>query len=534
MQKTQKKIMNNNLTGQNLTGQKIDAQKVDQANILQKLDNEFKRDYKPFKIDEIAQSLSYKPYAAVPVPQKKGSLIPPLVESRFLPENSEFSPLNKNVETYLLEGLFSQIVQNPDSVTFNVTHDDKGKRQILVSTQDPIQYFSPLYNKKNNMTVDLMEIDVKDVDVSEVFARADLRHLNLDKTLMDKYASLQANKKPPEWFNKAIEKEIEDIDDSIKTMNDLSEEKLLNSTLKSLQDLQKLSYGEKIALVKYSENDYTTINGLLRGADFVLQTDSGKAAKQLKNGIMAALIIQNLLTKLDNPFSYPTLRVEREFRVEDLKNKTPKRLVVEDKSAISTSEKINPVFGKDINLIFNSDGGFNRFNSAGGLYIAPISTNPKEREILLPAGQFKIEKAAFIDCDRQKRFVGSMQSINVETDERKEQAKIAGPFDIKKHEYNITIEPNTDNIVAEYSQTTVIKKGSLLQDIKYDTVTEQPANNDDIVQKIASAPVLKSQVEKDKRLKSECQNLAAKMFGAEPEAYKTQSVVKKPTGMILS
>jgi hypothetical protein len=327
------------------------------------------------------------------------------------------------------------------------------------------------------MQANVIEIDVKDMDVSEIFARADLRNLTLDKTLIDKYVGTYKSRKitggvlTNDKFDEMITEATKGVDDKNK--------------LNSFEELKNLSYGEKLALRTYTTGAYKKINGLVRG-DYRLLTDSN----EVKDAFLDNLVIQNLLTKLNNPFEDPTLRLEDAFRLEDLKNKIPNKFITEDKALVSTGEKTDPTFGGDVSLIFNS---------GKGLHVSPISFYPHEREVLLAGGQFKFSQAACVNDNG--RVIAAVDNMNVDTDERKERAKTSG-FDIKKHEYTIHIEPKERKIEeVEFKETTVIKKGSLLQDdgaskaTKHDIIKEQPANNADLIKKIKDEPALKPQIE---------------------------------------
>jgi hypothetical protein len=488
-------------TSNNLTGEKTAEQKQQEANIIEEIDNKLTSGhYNQDKINDIKASLPYQPHDKEFVEGK----------AQFLPKNTEFSPQNKNIADHLVEELFNKILHDPTSVTFKVETTAKKKQKIFVTSRNPIQYLSPLqfkhtellteqneYGKKGvDMQVNVIEIDVKDMDVSELFARADLRNLTLDKALMDKYASLQANKKPPEWFNKAIEEEIAKVNVIINDSNNEDEKALLDNTLKSLEELKNLSYGEKLALRKYTSNNYySNMNNILRGLPLSFERYMPPAV-QVKNAFLDSVTIQNIIVNLKHPINYPTLRVEGLSRMQALKEHAQNNSITEDKSSISSSDLLLKRFagaGGEIDFIIKNPQG---------IYIQPISHFPQEREILIGQSQLKFSALFYAeDQNNFKRLLLEADRVNVETDERKEKAKISG-FNIKKHEYSLHVEPKEHQIEkVEFKETTVIKKGSLLQDdgaskaTKHDIIKEQPANNADLVKKIASDPALKTEIE---------------------------------------
>ncbi len=481
----------------NLIGEKTDEQKVIEKLINKQLLQDLAEpNYQKNLIDEIAAKLPYRANNKI-FSDPEHTSVPVM---GFLPEKTQFSPQNKNPADYLLEGLFNKILHDPDSVTFKVVKNAAGNQNISVTSKDPIQYLGPLefkdnelsteqneYGKKGfDMQVNVIDIDVKDMDVSELFAKADLRNLTLDKTLMGKYADRYKSSSRKSTKVQDLDKKIAQEREKVNPDD--------NDKLKSLDDLKSLSDGEKLAIWTYTGNDYEKINGILRGTNSKFKRSNN--SDESKNAFLDALVIQNLLTKLDNPFNSPTLRVEGQYNVQNLKDKALGNLLSENNTVVSTSEKAmhhfaNPDQDK-INLIFNS---------GRGLHVAPISQMDGEQEVLVAGGQFKITKAACIDeGSKGQRLVVAVDNMNVDTDERKERATRSG-FDIKKHEYLLHIEPQEHKIErVEFKETTVIKKDSLLQDegnnlCKHDIIKDPPKNNADLVKRIKSDPKLNTQIE---------------------------------------
>ena len=254
-------------------------------------------------------------------------------------------PLNKDKATIELEKIFNDLVEDS-------TKQDKSVKITLENGQ-------LFYQKGTNDKVNL----------TDILSKANLKHLNIDPALIETYSKIPAIHDNP--GNKPILTEA-----GFKS-------KINGATPVQKEYLNELTYGECLAIYRYTSPDYAKINGLMR-EDYQNLKKLGELQEEtVKSALMHTIVASSALSKVPD-IDLPTVtRRQGDFGIDQMIENVKKNNVTQEKAFTSSSfedlEEFKLTYPNQIIL-----------KNVQGKDISAISYFGKEKEYLIsPSTQLK-------------------------------------------------------------------------------------------------------------------------------------------------
>jgi ADP-ribosyltransferase exoenzyme len=269
-----------------------------------------------------------------------------------------FGPLNKDKATIELEKIFNDLVEDS-------TKQDKSVKITLENGQ--------LFYQKGTSDK---------VNLTDILSKANLTHLNIDPAIIETYSKIPAiHDNPVTKVVKAgnvVQKEATKA---------LTEEefkvKINRATPEQKEYLKELSYGECLAIYRYTSPEYAKINGLMRGDYRSLKKLRELEEEKVKSTLMHTIVASSALNKVPD-IDLPTVtRRQGDFGIDQMIENVKNNMVTQEKAFISTSFEDHDSFKKTYpNQII--------LKNVQGKDISAISYFGKEKEYLIsPSTQLK-------------------------------------------------------------------------------------------------------------------------------------------------
>ena len=270
----------------------------------------------------------------------------------------DFGPLNKDKATIELEKIFNDLVEDS-------TKQDKSVKITLENGQ--------LFYQKGTSDK---------VNLTDILSKANLTHLNIDPAIIETYSKIPAiHDNPATQVVKAGKIVLKEATKA------LTEEefkvKINRATPEQKEYLNELTYGEHLAIYRYTSPEYAKINGLMRGDYRSFKKLGGVEEEKVKSTLMHTIVASAALQKMpDVDLPTVTRRVDN-FGMDQMIENVKNNIVTQEKAFISTSFEDHDDFKKVYpNQII--------LKNVQGKDISAISYFGKEKEYLIsPSTQLK-------------------------------------------------------------------------------------------------------------------------------------------------